>query len=92
MTVEEEITVTDEEIQLSLGTIDFSDLEKKYAVEKHDPLENVIIIDGTPAVDVAKKEKLLVVLKKKCKENGCAELKEVYFPEEGGKLKGYASF
>jgi spore coat protein CotH len=89
MTVEEEeISVSEQEYQIDISKVDFSDLERKYAVSEEDPLENVIIVDGTPSVDVGKKDKLLLVLKKKFKDAGCGAIKDVYFPEADGKLKG----
>ncbi|CAF1610975.1 unnamed protein product, partial [Didymodactylos carnosus] len=59
--------------------------------QKHESLNNIIIIDNLPRVDTAKLEKLKVVVAKVYNKFG--PIKNEYYPiDEEGKTKGYGFF
>ena len=66
----------DDEIEIDFSSIDFSDIEKKYAVEEPDAFSTIVIIDGAPVVNAEREARLVTVLQKifgkfaKLRENG----------------------
>ncbi|KAJ2535319.1 Translation initiation factor 3 subunit b [Coemansia sp. RSA 1935] len=73
--------------------IDFSDLERKFAVpEQDETLENVVVVDNLPIIDQGKIEKLTGALQKNVFKNaGKFKANGVHMPlADEGKTKGYA--
>ncbi|KAJ2160049.1 Translation initiation factor 3 subunit b [Coemansia sp. RSA 552] len=87
---------TYENLPASEEEIDFSDLERRFAVpEQEETLENVVVVDNLPQVERKKEELLIKVLQKKVfKGAGRFRDNGVHMPREeaGGKerTKGYA--
>ena len=86
---EEEIVIDESELVIDVASIDFSDIEKKYAVAVPDPLESILIVDNVPVVDEAKEPKLLAVLKKTFNKFGLAADGELVMPMVDGMSKGF---
>ncbi len=61
---------TIEELQASLDNldIDYSDIETRYAVDVHESLDDVIVIDGVPVVGKDREEKLKETIAKRFKQ------------------------
>jgi translation initiation factor 3 subunit B len=74
------------------GELDFTDLEKEYALSWEEGFENIIVVDNCPIVDEeAKKQKLLAFLRKIFGSNGTIKEDGIFMPmhedPEDGKLK-----
>jgi len=81
------------------GELDFSDLERKYAVSSEEGFENIIVVDNCPEVEEdARKLKLTNVLRNIFGASGTIGENGIYMPmhqvSETGKLKsqGYLNF
>ncbi|KAI9155966.1 Translation initiation factor 3 subunit b [Blastocladiella emersonii ATCC 22665] len=78
------------------AALDYSDLEAQFAVPEVDHFETVLVVDGVPVVDEAKRDKLFSVIRKQFAKEG-VRIKEHGFDMpmaatgKGGKLmsKGY---
>ena len=76
---------TDEELGL-----DFSDLERKYAVAVNEDYNNVLVLENLPIVDQAKEEKLLTVLRKNIFSPASAIPTQAWMPRgSDGMSKGH---
>ncbi|KAJ2617985.1 Translation initiation factor 3 subunit b [Coemansia sp. RSA 1365] len=87
---------TFENLPASEEEIDYSDLERKFAIpEQEETLENVVVVDNLPIVDSSKEEKLIKVLKNKVfKKSGKVKENGFHMPKADvkgvEKTKGYA--
>ncbi|KAG9017120.1 Translation initiation factor 3 subunit b [Tulasnella sp. 427] len=72
--------------------IDYSEIEAKYQIPDENPFDSVVVVDGVPAVDAAKKPKLLATVVKRFVQKGIS-IKEsnIHMPwdDKVGKSKGY---
>lgn len=91
------VALTIDNLPASEAEIDFSDLEKKFAIpEQEETLENVLVVDNLPVVDEAKEEKFLRVLNGvltkfgKVKENGVHMPMDATGSNGTKKSKGFA--
>jgi translation initiation factor 3 subunit B len=78
------------------GELDFSDLEKKYAVSYEEGFDNFIVVDNCPIVaDEARKQKLIAFLRRIFSTSGMIKEDGIYMPmgknPETGKVesRGY---
>jgi translation initiation factor 3 subunit B len=55
--------------------INFDDIYEKHAIEENDNLDTIVVVDGAPIVDLAKKAKLVAVLTKLFTKNA-GDIKE----------------
>ena len=63
------------------GELDFTDLEKEYAVSYEEGFDNVILVDNCPIVEEdARKQKLTAFLKKIFSTNGIIKEDGIYMP------------
>jgi len=74
------------------GELDFTDLEKEYAVSSEEGFENIIVVDNCPVVEEdARKQKLIAFLRKIFSSNGTIREDGIYMPmhkdPETGKLQ-----
>lgn len=81
------------------GELDFTDLEKEYAVSSEEGFENVIVVDNCPEVEEdARIQKLVAFIRKIFSTNGTIREDGIYMPmkkdPETGKVKsqGYNDF
>jgi len=73
------------------GELDFTDLEKEYAVSSEEGFENIIVVDNCPIVEEdARKQKLIAFLRKVFSTNGQIREDGIFMPmhedPETGKL------
>lgn len=78
------------------GELDFTDLEREYAVSYEEGFDNVILVDNCPIVEEdARKKKLTAFIKKIFSTNGTIKEDGIFMPmglnPETGKVesKGY---
>ncbi|KAF5094297.1 hypothetical protein D0Z03_002126 [Geotrichum reessii] len=69
--------------------IDFSDLERKYAVTLDEGLESFVVVDGAPKAPEAKVPVLTKVLKKLFSSVGTIKEDGFHMPVENGATKGF---
>lgn len=69
--------------------IDFSDLERKYAVSLDEGIETFIVVDGAPKAPESKAPVLTKVLKKLFSSVGTIKEDGFHMPVENGKTKGF---
>lgn len=69
--------------------IDFSDLERKYAVNLDEGIESFVVVDGAPKAPEAKAPVLIKVLKKLFSSVGTIKEDGFHMPIENGKTKGF---
>jgi translation initiation factor 3 subunit B len=74
------------------GELDFSDLERQYAVPREEGFDQVIVVDNCPIVeDDARKDKLVAFIRKIFSTNGTIKPDGIYMPmkqnEETGKAQ-----
>ncbi|KDN45875.1 eukaryotic translation initiation factor 3 subunit B [Tilletiaria anomala UBC 951] len=72
--------------------IDYSDIEAKYAVDVHETLDDVIVIDGVPSVGKDREAKLLETVAKRFKQYAGLDVNiaSMQLPyDDDGKSKGY---
>lgn len=69
--------------------IDFSDLERKYAVSLDQGIETFVVVDGAPKAPEAKAPVLIKVLKKLFGSVGTIKEDGFHMPIENGKTKGF---
>ena len=74
------------------GELDFSDLERQYAVPREEGFDQVIVVDNCPIVeDDARKDKLVAFIRKIFSTNGTIKPDGIYMPmkqnEETGKTQ-----
>ncbi|KAI9296406.1 translation initiation factor eIF-3b [Neoconidiobolus thromboides FSU 785] len=71
----------------SENEIDFSDLEREYALEFENNFDNLIVVDGLPKVDESKYDKLITVVQKIFKKYGTLVQDNIVMPmsEKDGK-------
>lgn len=69
--------------------IDFSDLERKYAVSLDQGIETFVVVDGAPKAPEAKAPVLTKVLKKLFGGVGTIKEDGFHMPVEAGKTKGF---
>jgi translation initiation factor 3 subunit B len=63
------------------GELDFTDLEKEYAVSYEEGFDNVILVDNCPIVEEdARKQKLTAFIKKIFSGNGKIKDDGIYMP------------
>lgn len=70
--------------------VDFSDLERKYAVKMDMGLENFVVADGTPLAPESKVPLLAKVLTKYFGQAGSIKSNGVHLPTKDGKTMGFA--
>ena len=58
------MTTAELEDDLENLEIDYSDIEARYAVDVHESLDDVIVIDGVPVVTTAREQRLLEAIAK----------------------------
>lgn len=80
------------------GELDFSDLERQYAVPREEGFDQVVVVDNCPIVEEgARKDKLIAVIRKIFGTNGTIKPDGIYMPmkmdDEKGTLmsQGYLS-
>lgn len=72
-------------------TIDFSDLEAKYATSPDDGLETFVVVDGCPVIPQSKIGALTKVLRKLFSNVGTIKEDGFFMPvDDSGKTKGFA--
>ena len=74
------------------GQLDFSDLERQYAVPREEGFDQVIVVDNCPIVeDGARKDKLVAFIRKIFSTNGVIKPDGIFMPmirnEETGKMQ-----
>lgn len=69
--------------------IDFSDLERKYAVSLDEGIETFVVVDGAPKAPESKAPVLTKVLRKLFESVGTIKEGGFHMPIEGGKTKGF---
>lgn len=69
--------------------IDFSDLERKYAVSLDEGIETFVVVDGTPKAPESKAPVLIKVLRKLFGTVGTIKEDGFHMPIENGKTKGF---
>jgi translation initiation factor 3 subunit B len=72
------------------GELDFSDLEKEYAVPFEEGFDNVILVDNCPIVeDETRKQKLITFLRKIFSSSGTIRDDAIFMPVDrtDGKIK-----
>ncbi|KAJ2296971.1 Translation initiation factor 3 subunit b, partial [Coemansia sp. RSA 2706] len=90
------VAYTFDNLPASEEEIDFSDLERKFAIpEQEETLENVVVVDNLPIVDPSKVDKLIGVLQNKVfKSSGKFKANGVHMPmaevDGATNSKGYA--
>ena len=63
------------------GELDFTDLEKEYAVSYEEGFDHVILVDNCPIVEEdARKQKLIAFIKKIFSTNGTIKENGIYMP------------
>lgn len=63
------------------GELDFTDLEKEYAVSYEEGFDNVIIVDNCPIVEEdARKQKLIAFIRRIFSTNGTIKEDGIYMP------------
>ncbi|KAJ3371648.1 Translation initiation factor 3 subunit b [Kappamyces sp. JEL0680] len=72
-------------------TLDFSEIEAKYAIKVPETFDNIVVVDNVPIVDSSKEEKLLNVIKKIFKSVGGIKENGIFMPKdaETTKSKGF---
>ncbi|KAL2917575.1 Translation initiation factor 3 subunit b [Polyrhizophydium stewartii] len=80
-----------ENAEFDESSIDFSDIEAKFAVNVPTGFAHVIVVDNVPIVDQAKEEKLFRVIAKLFKEAGAIQPDGIHMPRDPktGMSKGY---
>jgi translation initiation factor 3 subunit B len=80
------------------GELDFSDLERQYAVPREEGFDQVIVVDNCPVVEEGtRKDKLIAFIRKIFSTNGTIKPDGIYMPmkkdEETGTVssQGYLS-
>ncbi|KAJ1554947.1 Translation initiation factor 3 subunit b, partial [Nowakowskiella sp. JEL0078] len=82
------VVQTEEEL---LSSLDFSDIERKYAVELPTAFDTVVVVDNLPIIDETKEEKLLNIIKTRVFKNFTINSNNLYLPKDpaSGKTKGF---
>ena len=63
------------------GELDFTDLEKEYAVSYEEGFDNIIIVDNCPIVEEdARKQKLIAFIRRIFSTNGTIKEDGIYMP------------
>ncbi|CAE6431382.1 unnamed protein product [Rhizoctonia solani] len=72
--------------------IDYSDIEAKYAISYEEGFDNVLVVDGVPAIDESREGRLFAKISKEFARKG-VPIKEggmhMPYDESSGKSKGY---